>query len=321
MSELHPSNTDAILGGQSLLSVHAAVLGGTAGAKRKLAYELGLSDELAAELIRTHDIFSFETVTVNDRGDITDHHKKQAFYYTEDLGGGVELEMVYVPAGSLPIGILYEYGAETTINIPSFHIGKYPITQAQYQAVIGNNPSYFNAKQGFPYSNRMPVERIFWQDTQEFCSLLNTKTGKKYKLPDEFQWDYACRAETKTKFYFGDLINEYLVNSKPYPLPSDRDPKRTTTVGLFPPNSFGLYDLHGNVWEWCEDRQPEKPKSDFGNPRGVVWDIEGKNNLIKGGAWNIYKTECSSGFRGAATIVESQTNGLCHCLGFRVICS
>lgn len=198
MSENQPDNTDAILGGQALLSVNAAVLGGVLGAKRKLAHKLGLSDELTAQLSRTHDIFSFETVTVNDRGDIIDRHKKQAFYYTEDLGGGVELEMVYVPAGSLTID---EYGAETKIDIPSFHIGKYPITQAQYQAIVGKNPAYFNIFKGYPYSNRMPVERIFWQDTQEFCSLLNTKTGKKYKLPDEFQWEYACRAETKTKFY------------------------------------------------------------------------------------------------------------------------
>jgi formylglycine-generating enzyme required for sulfatase activity len=318
MTEIQPSNTDAILGGQALLSINAAVLGGTLGAKRKLAHELGLSNELAAKLSQTHDIFSFETVTVNDRGNIIDNQKKQAFYYTENLGDGIEIEMVYIPAGSLTNGSLYEYdGVETTIDIPSFHIGKYPITQAQYQAIVGKNPAYFNVSKGYPYSNRMPVERIFWQDTQEFCSLLNTKTGKKYKLPDEFQWEYACRAGTKTKFYFGDVINRHLVNSLNY---SDKEWKRTTTVGLFPPNSFGLYDLHGNVWEWCEDRQPEKPKSDFGNPRGVVRDMERKNNLIKGGAWNIYIPECSSAFRGAATIVEGQTNGLCNCLGFRVIC-
>ena len=244
MTEIQPSNTDAILGGQSILSVNAAVLGGALGAKRKLAHELGLSDELAAKLSQTHDIFSFETVTVNDRGDIIDRHKKQAFYYTENLGGGVDLEMVYVPAGSLTIGSLSGYGAETTIDIPSFHISKYPITQAQYQAIVGKNPAYFNVSKGYPYSNRMPVERIFWQDTQEFCSLLNTKTGKKYKLPDEFQWEYACRAGTKTKFYFGDGITGYLVNYSAY---TDKEWKRTTTVGLFPPNSFGLYDLHGNV--------------------------------------------------------------------------
>ncbi|WP_310485418.1 formylglycine-generating enzyme family protein [Chamaesiphon sp. VAR_48_metabat_403] len=316
MTENQPSNTDAILGGQALLSVNAAVLGGALGAKRKLAHELGLSDELTAELSRTHDIFSFETVTVNDRGDIIDRQRKQAFYYTENLGDGIELEMVYIPAGRLSYG----YGAEATIDIPSFHIGKYPITQAQYQAIVGKNPAYFKVSKGYPYSNRMPVEQIFWQDTQEFCSLLNTKTGRKYKLPDEFQWEYACRAGTKTTFYFGDVINEYLVNCMTYQFTSARDWKRTTTVGLFPPNNFGLYDLHGNVWEWCEDRQPEKPKSDFGNPRGVVWDLERKNNLIKGGAWNIATPECSAAFRAAATIVEKQTHGLCNCVGFRVIC-
>jgi formylglycine-generating enzyme required for sulfatase activity len=317
MSQPNPKNTDAILGGQALLSVNAAVLGGVLGAKRKLAYDLGLSDELATELSRTHDICGFETVTVNDRGDIIDRSKKQAFYYTEDLGGGVELEMVYVPAGSLNVGSLHGYGAETIIDIPSFHIGKYLVTQAQYQAIVGNNPAYFNVSKGYPYSNRMPVEQIFWQDTQEFCSLLNTRTGRKYKLPDEFQWEYACRAGTKSTFYFGDVTTESLLNCLTY---GDKGLKRTTTVGVFPPNSFGLYDLHGNVWEWCEDRQPEKPKSDFGNPRGVVRDVDQKNNLIKGGAWNIYAPECASAFRGAATIVEGQTNGLCNCLGFRVIC-
>jgi hypothetical protein len=104
MSELQPDNTDAILGGQNPPPVNAAVLGGVAGEKRKLANELGLSNELAAKLSQTHDIFSFETVTVNDLGDIVARSTKQAFYYTENLGDGVMLDMVYIPAGSFMMG-------------------------------------------------------------------------------------------------------------------------------------------------------------------------------------------------------------------------
>jgi formylglycine-generating enzyme required for sulfatase activity len=213
MSELQPDNTDAILGGQSLLSVHAAVLGGVDGAKRKLSHDLGLSNELATELSRTHDIISFETVTVNDRGDIIDRKKKQAFFYTEDLGNGVDLDMVYIPAGSLTIQT--EFYEEKTIDIPAFHMGMYPITQAQYQAVTGQNPAYFNAKQGFSYSNRMPVEQISWLNARSFCSILHINTKRYYKLPNEFQWEYACRAGTTTPFYFGKALNLYLANCNP----------------------------------------------------------------------------------------------------------
>lgn len=326
MSQPNPNNTDVILGGQTPPPVDAAVLGGAIGKNRKLAREFGWSYELVAELSKTHDVFSFETVTVNDRGDVIDRHKKQAFYYTEDLGGGIELEMVYVPAGSLSIRTADR--EEKIIDIPSFHMGKYPVTQAQYQAVIGKNPSYFNSKQGFPYSNRMPVEQISWSNAQTFCSVLHINTKKHYKLPDEFQWEYACRAGTTTPFYFGDTITTYVANyygnGRPtYARESQtaEGQQRTTTVGLYPPNSFGLYDMHGNVWEWCKDRQPEKSKHYIGQGHAFTNPVNKKTYLIKGGCWYSSPHQCLPEIRSAWLREDMENNFHFKRIGFRVICA
>ena len=325
MSESNPSRTDVILGRQDPPLVYAAVLGGVVGKNRQLAHELGWSYELVNELSQTHKTFSFETVTVNDRGDIIDRQKKLAFYYTENLGGGIELEMVYIPAGSLTIRA--ENNEEKIIDIPSFHIGKYPVTQSQYQAVIGKNPSYFNVKQGLPYSNRMPVEQVSWANAQNFCSVLHINTKKYYKLPDEFQWEYACRAGTKTPFYFGDTITTSLVNydsngkfayaKEPQ---TDESQKRTTTVGLYPPNSFGLYDMHGNVWEWCKDRKPEEHRRYIGRGHHYANLSNKKYSLIKGGCWYSSPHQCQSEVSSAWLQEDLENNFHFKRIGFRVIC-
>ena len=113
-----------------------------------------------------------------------------------------------------------------------------------------NNPSYFKGE-------KRPVEKVSWDEAVEFCKKLSQKTGKTYRLPSEAEWEYACRAGTTTPFYFGETITPDLVNyngNYPYgSAPKGEYREQTTDVGKFPPNSFGLYDMHGNVWEWCED--------------------------------------------------------------------
>ena len=219
-----------------------------------------------AERKRTTDkFFKFEVVTIRlesrflgfGRKIITHTKRHEARYQTEDLGNGVLLEMVYIPGGTFMMGSpeteekrRKSESPQHKVTVKPFLMGKYPITQAQWIAVMGKNPSHFKG------DNR-PVENVSWHDCVKFCKRLFDKTGKAYRLPSESEWEYACRAGTTTPFYFGETITTDLANyDGNYTYASG--PKgvyrsQTTDVGSFPPNAFGLYDMHGNVWEWCAD--------------------------------------------------------------------
>jgi eukaryotic-like serine/threonine-protein kinase len=254
MSENQPDNTDAILGGQTPPPVDAAVLGGVAGIEQQLINQWSLSKESISQ-------FSFETVFVNDNAEIIERKQKESFCYTVDLNG-IPLEMVYVPAGSFMMGGFDE--AQISHKLPeplhlvtlqSLFMGKYPVTQKQYLALMGTNPARFQA------DDRHPVEEVSWRDAMEFCRRLSELTNKNFTLPSESQWEYACRAGTDTNFYFGQEINTDLANFADFkPFEDSRETiaeyyktRKTTPVGIYPPNSWGLYDTHGNVYEWCLD--------------------------------------------------------------------
>jgi formylglycine-generating enzyme required for sulfatase activity len=224
--------------------------------------------------------FEFEVVTVDRKGEIIHREQKQANYETEDLGNGVTLEMVYIPSGKFMMGSPENEeerqdneGPQHQVTVPSFFMAKYPVTQAQWQAVMGNgnNPSSFKGE------NR-PVEQVSWDEAVKFCQLLSEKTGKAYRLPSEAEWEYACRAGTTTPFYFGETITTDLVNY-------NYERKKTTDVGSFPPNAFGLYDMHGNVWEWCAD--PWHKNYEGAPADGSVWKEGGKEGpfVLRGGSW------------------------------------
>ena len=259
-------------------------------------------------------------VTVNARGNITNRQRHQAQFISEKLGSGAILDMVAIPGGSFMMGSPStetgrdsDEGPQHTVNISPFFMGKYEVTQAQYQAVMGNNPSHFK---GFFKSKQLPVEQVNWNDAVEFCQKISQKTGKSYRLPSEAEWEYACRAGTTTPFYFGETITPDLVNysgNNPYgAAQSGLYRKQTTDVGSFPPNSFGLYDMHGNVWEWCSDKWHDNYS---GAPTdGSSWETGTDNNRVRrGGAWYSGAVYCRGANRSYLSADSRWWN-----LGFRV---
>ena len=190
-------------------------------------------------------------------------------------------------------------------------MGKFAVTQAQYQAIMGNNPSHFKGE-------KRPVEQVSWHDAIAFCQKLSKKTGNLYRLPSEAEWEYACRAGTTTPFYFGETITPDLVNfdgNYTYgSAPKGIYREQTIDAGSFPPNGFGLYDMHGNVWEWCEDVYH---KTYEGAPtNGNAWNVGGETDtrLLRGGSWVNGPRYCRSAVRYRIT-----PDGCSRLIGFRVV--
>jgi eukaryotic-like serine/threonine-protein kinase len=181
--------------------------------------------------------------------------KGEATYYTEALED-VELDMVYLAGGTFSMGSPEEEperfdneGPVHPVKIHPFYIGKYPITQKQWQKVMGNNPSYFSGED-------RPVEGISWSHAYHFCEFLKAKTNKNYRLVTEAEWEYACRGNLTTPYYTGYHIDSKMANFNLIGSPSEGKEQpvgQTTKVGTYPPNPFGIYDMCGNVWEWCAD--------------------------------------------------------------------
>ena len=277
--------------------------------------------------------FSFETVTVNARGEIINRRNLQAKYFVEDLGNGVTLEMVQIPGGTFTMGSprseegsLDRERPQHQVTAEPFFMGKYVITQEQYQVIMGKNPSHFKnetTKWLFGRENRnknRPVERVSWYDAVEFCDRLSKTTGKEYRLPSEAEWEYACRAGSATPFYFGEAIITDLANyngNYPYACaPKGEYRKQTTDVGIFPPNAFGLYDMHGNVFEWCADPWHDNYE---GAPKdGRVWLENGNKNRspLRGGSWDYDAWLCRCAFH----INSYSRDDIVNDVGFRVSC-
>jgi formylglycine-generating enzyme required for sulfatase activity len=270
------------------------------------------------------------------RQQVSPHSSKQSIYspinipklpentpldtFTEDLGKGVKLEMIAIPGGTFLMGSpeneverFSDESPQHEVTVPGFFIGKYQLTQLQYQTIMGTNPSYFKG------DNR-PVEGVCWEDAVKFCQKLNHRTLGNYRLPSEAEWEYACRAGTKTPFHFGDNVTTDLVNyngNYPYPsAPKGKYREQTTDVGIFPPNAFGLYDMHGNVWEWCED---ERHENYINAPTdGSSWQsrISLGQKVLRGGCWHDYARYCRSACR-----LKSPCCSRNYFYGFRVVLS
>ena len=264
-----------------------------------------------------------EVVTVNKFGEIIQRQQPIAKYFIEDLGNGVTLEMAAIPGGTFMMGSpKNEAGRRSDsespqhqVTVPSFFMGKYPVTQAQYQAIMGTNPSYFKG------SNR-PVEQVSWNNAVAFCEKLSQKTGKTYRLPSEAEWEYACRAGTTTPFHFGETITTDLANYNGNSTYGNGVKgvyrEETTEVGSFGvANNFGLYDMHGNVWEWCQDYWHSNYEGAPTNGSEWLYSEENINiRLLRGGSWRSSPANCRSAYRHYANL-DGDYNGI----GFRVVCS
>jgi formylglycine-generating enzyme required for sulfatase activity len=271
----------------------------------------------------------FEIVQVNEQGRIIKREPGRAFVFREPLATDVGLEMVAIPSGKFMMGSpesehdrFPDESPEHEVTVPPFFMGKYPVTQAQWQA-IANTPTIERKLElnpsRFTKDNNLPVENVSWEQAVEFCARLSRETGRDYRLPTEAEWEYACRAGTKTPFHFGQTITGKLVNyDSGITYAQERKVKRegkTTSVGTYPPNAFGLYDMHGNVWEWCEDHWHDNYE---GAPTdGSAW-ISGGNDagrVRRGGSWDSYPRDCRSATRDFITPGYRSDY-----FGFRVVC-
>ncbi len=285
--------------------------------------------------------YKFDVITVNYKGKEINRKEGRAKYFAEDLGNGITLEMVEIESGTFLMGteeeeierlvkkfdrsvffsnVFKRESPQHKVNVPAFYMAKFQVTQAQWKAVAGlpqverelkPNPSYHKG-------DDLPVEEVPWHDAAEFCARLSKQTGKEYRLPSEAEWEYACRAGTTTPFHFGETITTDLANYRGNDVyanePEGKYRAKTTPVGSFPPNAFGLYDMHGNVWEWCADTYHENYQ---GAPNdGSAWVSEFCTmRVIRGGSWDGNPSYCRSAIRG--TVARADRGSY---IGFRVVC-
>jgi formylglycine-generating enzyme required for sulfatase activity len=236
--------------------------------------------------------------------------------FSEHLGNGITLEMVAIPGGTFLMGSpgneAWRSSSESPqhrVTVKPFFMSKFPITQAQWQAVaalpkvkidLNANPSYFKGAD-------RPVEQISWYYSEEFCLRLSRKTGKVYRLPSEAEWEYACRGGTTTPFQFGETITPEIANY-------GNKHQGTTPVGNFSANAFGLYDMHGNVWEWCADTWHDNYQ---GAPdTGSAWSSSDGRLMRRGGSWSNNPSDCRSAVR-----LWHSSGGWFNDIGFRAVCA
>lgn len=260
--------------------------------------------------------FNFTWVKVDSCGKEIKRMPGQNYQKILDLGQDITLKMVYVPTGEFWMGSPGGEGdtdekPQHKVRITQeFYMGNYPITQAQYEVITGKNPSSFRGR------NR-PVENVSWRDAKQFCKQLSQVIGLTLTLPSEAQWEYACRAGNNTAFHFGDALTTELANydaTQAYAqVPVGKYREQTLDVGTFSPNAFGLYDMHGNVREWCEDNWHDNYR---GAPTdGRAWTGADDSHILRGGSWNDYADTCRSAYRacGESAIAADNT------CSFRVI--
>jgi formylglycine-generating enzyme required for sulfatase activity len=239
------------------------------------------------------------------------HVLEQSQSFSEDLGNGVKLEMIYLPGGTFWMGSPDGVGEinehpKHRVTLSPFYIGKYTVTRGQWKAVVDKVPTYFDG-------DDLPVERESWDGAVKFCKMISKQTGRTYRLPTEAEWEYACRAGATGLYCFGDdgrTLEQYAWYQGNYD-------GKSHPVGQKKPNQFGLYDMHGNVWEWCQDwydanYYTQSPETD---PQGPVKGVGMK--VIRGGSSSYSSVHCRSASRGCS---DNRPIVYYVIIGFRVVC-
>ena len=278
--------------------------------------ERDAQEQAAAEAKRKAD----ETAAAKKAAEEAARQPKVGDIKKLDLGGGVTLDLAWIPAGTFTMGSpageaerIGNEGPQHEVRFAQgFWMGQTEVTQAQYEQVTGGNPSNWKGA-------NLPVENVSWNDAKEFCRKASQTTGQEVRLPSEAEWEYACRAGTTTPFHYGDSLDATMANfDGNYPYGNGRKGEyrqRTTAVKSFRPNAWGLYDMHGNVWEWCEDGYHD---SYNGAPRdGSPWlSPAGSYRVLRGGSWYDDARYCRSAYRSGFVPVSANFN-----FGFRVVLS
>jgi formylglycine-generating enzyme required for sulfatase activity len=308
-----------------------------------------LVDLITPEVLsHTLSVFHSETVLVNITGTITERKPVRAYYYTENVP---ELNMMYIPGGQFWMGTEEEEIARLQkkfdwegfdresprhlVKLESFYLSQTPITQVQWRfiaeredlkAELDLNPNLAQFK-----GDNLPVEHVNWFEAVEFCQRLSRLTGKNYKLPSEAQWEYACRAiqneaQPYPPFHYGETLTSDLANYRAIRIYADEAEgeyrEQTTLVRQFDPNAFGLYDMHGNVWEWCEDDWHENYQDapTDGSARSKMGKKPQKDSysVLRGGSWNVNPVVCRSACRYSYFYLGRDLR--VNVIGFRVLC-
>ncbi|MBD1877178.1 formylglycine-generating enzyme family protein [Nodosilinea sp. FACHB-131] len=331
--------------GQSYDEIAYSIANDRASLKRQAAQLWQMLSAALGESItkrNARDVLTQWSRQTGETGLTIQRTTRRAWQYVETLSGGVELAMAYIPAGSFIMGAPEDEEGRSNDERPQhgvtfaepFFMARYPITQAQWRAVaamrqvereLEPDPSRFKG------DNR-PVEQISWYDAVEFCARLSQRTGRDYRLPSEAGWEYACRASTTTPFHFGETITTDLANYRGTDWqigettysgaygdgPHGEYREETTDVGRFGvANAFGLYDMHGNVLEWCQDWWHESYE---GSPTdGSAWlaheDDAEEKRVLRGGSWADDPEYCRSALRSGYA-----PDHTFNFVGFRVVC-
>ncbi len=238
-------------------------------------------------------------------------HKKISGYYGPNPGGvitnSIGMKLVYIPAGEFMMGSNDGDSDEKPVHkvklSKGFYMGIYEVTQAQYRAVMGTNPSEFKG-------DNLPIEMVSWNDAIEFCKKLSQKEGQAYRLPTEAEWEYTCRAGSSKRFSFGD--DDSLLDNYAWYL-GNSPANRNKVGGQKQQNNFGLYDMHGDVWEWCSDWYDENyyPNSPKVAPQGP---FNGQFRIVRGGASYSTPSSCRSANRFGISPRDKK-----NFLGFRIV--
>jgi formylglycine-generating enzyme required for sulfatase activity len=268
---------------------------------------------------------SFEVVTLNNKAEEV-HREFQYFNYLSELIEDQEIRMMIIPGGEYGMGTS-EKGCHRSeqphhlVNVPAFLMSHFPITKAQWKVVSS-----------FPEINRTlkkissrgpiksPVVNVSWYDAVEFCDRLSLKTGCIYRLPTEAEWEYACKGGSNTQFHFGETISSQYVNYNASSSYRSESPsiyrKRLSLINEFKlPNKFGLFDMHGNVWEWCLDHWHDDYQSAPSDASSWVNPDSTLRRVLRGGSWKCEAYLC----RSTSRFANNESDNLSDDIGFRIV--